>query len=283
MKWFIATVICFRVFLCASAHAETYGSIAYFAWSQNEIAVAADSRQSYSSSYSDTSCKIATFGNKLVFAATGRSSPGLDPSWDAYAVTSKDYERIAGKSTPDHFATRLADAWGKDVKAEFQSLGIGALSGLEDDIIISGLFADFEKDGTLLVAVASVTYQILPTKQAIVKNLTKVIPTTNPKQNGYFLGHSEIINKIGNPQTPEQVEWGKEYRSTAVEWSDKFGRDDTLGGVIGYVDVTIRHLPKIKMDSQGVPFSVVGPPIAALRLIRGKGIEWIAKGKCTPK
>lgn len=281
MRRFIVAVISAEMFLSAIARPQTDGSIAFVVWTQDEIAVAADSRQNHGTSYSDTGCKIATFGNKLMFVATGRSSAALDPSWDAYAVAPKEYRRITGKGATNRLASRVADAWGERVQIEFQRLGSRALGGLDDNFIITGLFSDFEKDGSLLIAVSEVTYELLPSKRVKVSSHTKLIPTSSPEANAFHLGHSEIIDAINNPRTPQEAEWQRQYRAVAIEWSDKLGRDDAVGEVIGYVDATIQHLPKNRRNSEGVPFSVVGYPVASIRMKRGKGVEWIARGKCS--
>jgi hypothetical protein len=274
MKSVVAVIFCLGISLSAIAQTESSGTIVYVSWSQNEIAIAADSRQSGAHSYWDTGCKIAAFGNKLIFAMTGRSSPGVDPSWDAYAVASKQFDRITRERTADHLANRLADAWGEDVKAEFERLGDMALGGLDDNHVAIGIFADFEQDGTLLIVVSDVTYEkrLVHSKISV---QTEIIPPNSG--NGYFLGHAEVVSEINAANTPHGIEWHNELRDRVRAKADEVAEE-----AIGFVDLTIQNLPKTKTDIDGIPFSVVGPPIAAVRLVRGKGIDWVAKGKCIP-
>lgn len=280
----VRPIIVVGIFCCAwlssTVTAQKTGSVAMAVWSQDEVAVAADSRVSRSQSYLDSSCKVATFDNKLVFVATGRSSPGADPSWDAYAVGSKEFKKISSKGATDHIALKLADVWGEDARVEFQRLGSKGVGGLDNDLILTGLFTDFEKDGTLLIAMSEVSFEIIQTKRIKVIAHTKLIPTSKSDSDSVFLGHSEIVNAVNNPQAPEEMKWRTEFVPTALRWSGEHA-DDVMGKAAAYVELTIEHLPKTKKDAKGVPFSVVGFPVAAVRLIRGKNVDWIARGRCT--
>lgn len=77
MKLVIVLVVCsIGVNLSATTEAGTDGSIAVAYWAQDEMVIAADSRGTIGNSYHDTECKVSALGNKLIFAATGRSSLG---------------------------------------------------------------------------------------------------------------------------------------------------------------------------------------------------------------
>lgn len=268
MKSFFA-LISFICFLSAIAQAQSDGTIIYARWSQNKIVIAADSRQAGSSSYSDTGCKISAFGNKLIFAASGRSKPAGEVFWNTYTVAANDFYRITNEGTADHLAQRVADAWGRDVKIKFERLGNDALSGAEDNTVALGFFADFEKDGTLLMAVSAVTYE----ENFIHPNISAKTDIIRPSDgNGYFMGRGAIVSEIQAAKTPRGIKWSKEI-------ANKAGIEEQA---IAYVDLTIKNLPDTKTDSSGKKFSVVGPPIAVAQLVRRKGIDWIAKGKCAP-
>jgi hypothetical protein len=189
MKWLITLAVCsIGMNLSASTESGTDGTIVIANWTQKEIVFAADSRGTNGNSYHDTECKVAALGNKLIFAPTGRSRTTADRSWDVDTLAEVQFRALTKKRTPDRIAQKLAAMWGESVKKEFDSLPVEALSGIDDGHIAVGLFADFEKDGTLLIYVS---------------------------------------------------------------------------------------------DVNGVLFSPVGPPVATVRLIRGKGIDWVLPGACS--
>src|SRR5277367_3510248 len=68
--WAIWCVLVFS--LNAFGQMETDGTIIVFDGSEKEFVIAADGRTSSSNSYSDSNCKISTFGNKVIFTAQGR-------------------------------------------------------------------------------------------------------------------------------------------------------------------------------------------------------------------
>jgi hypothetical protein len=271
MKTIIVSLLCAGLCLCAIAQIESGGSVAYAGWSEDEIVIAADSRESGSNSYSDTSCKISAFGNKLIFAATGRYRPPHEPFWNVHAVASNNFFWITRKNTTDHLAKRLADIWGQYVKVEFQRRGTSALAGLEDNHVAVGIFADFEEDGTLLIVVSDVTYEknfIYPK----ISTLTSVIPID---KQAYVMGHRDIVDETSAAKTPNGIKWLNELHARMQTATDQIA-----GEAIGLVNLTIDNLPKGNIGIGGTPFSVVGPPVAAVRLMRGKEVEWIARGKC---
>lgn len=268
-KRIVIALFVVATFLRASAQIETHGSIAYADWSQNEIVIAADSRQMSGESYSDTGCKVATLGTKLIFAATGRGRVG---TFDIYALAPKLLPSIPHKGASKELARKMADAWGKQVKDEFQRVGDIAVEGLDPGYVSTGLFADFETDGSLLVAVAKITFD---RKQGGIEvfSHTKIVPTS--PATSYTLGHNEILNELAARATPRGIAWWNTLKSKVGA-----SKDPVAGEAIGVVDLTITNLEKTKLDGNLVRFSEVGPPVAAVRLIRGKSTEWVTKGKC---
>lgn len=259
-------------FLRATAQTETHGSISLADWSQDEIVIAADSRQVKGNTYTDTGCKVATLGNKLIFTATGRSQLGVDPTWNAYTLAPKLLPRTSRKGASKQLAVKMADAWGTQVKDEFQRFGSIALFGLNPSYVTTGLFADFETDGSLVIAVAKITYEI---KAGQLKVSSQTTVVSGDSANSYLLGHNEILSEMAAGITPRALAWHRALKSR-VEAS----KDQVAEEAIGAVELTILNLEKTKTDIKGVPFSEVGLPVAAVRLIRGKSAEWVAKGKC---
>ena len=274
MKRLIACALFYLgITISAAAQTESAGSFAVAEWSKNEIVIAADSREIHGNTYCDCSCKISAFGNKVIFTATGRTTPGLDRQWNAYALAAKQFQTLTAKGTPERVAQRLASVWGESVKQEFERLGDGALTGLDNNYISSGLFADFEKDGTLLIVIAQITYERRPAGTKI-SALTKLVDLS---LGNYSLGHADVINQLNATKTKETSEWMDQLQRKV-----RGSKDEVAAEAIGVVDLTIEHLSKDMFDSNGSRFSVVGPPTAAVRLIRGKGVEWVQRGKCNP-
>jgi hypothetical protein len=271
------TLVAFLLCACplsAIAQQDSSGSIGIASWSDDEITIAADSRQTTGNRYSDTSCKISAFGNKLVFVATGRSKIGIDPTWDGYAASGVQYCRLASKGTTNRLAYALATMWGEDVKKEFERYGTLAIAGLDDQHVMTGFFADFERDGTLLMVVEEVTYEILP--QGIVIKAHSTIYPTSPGHISY-LGHPAVVIEEQAGKTLQAIAW-----QDAIHARKRVAKDPVAEEAISLVELTIANLPKDKVDANGIPFSVVGKPVAALRLTRSNGVEWLAQGKCSP-
>jgi hypothetical protein len=263
--------------LCPLMAVAQDGSVVVASWYQDEIAIAADSRGSGPHSYSDTSCKIAAFGNKLIFGAAGRSKPPDESTsfWDIYTAAFNHFVWITREGATDHLAERVASAWGEDVKIKFELAGLSSIQGLDEDGIASGIFADFEKDGTLLIVVTSVDFKESFVYPRITVNTVPLHPGDG---DAFFVGKGEVITETNAAKTPRGSEWFKELHRR----SDGPNTDRATEEAIAFVDLTIRNLPKMRTDFDGVPFSVVGPPISAVRLVRGKGTRWIAKGICQP-
>jgi hypothetical protein len=265
--------------LNAIGQVESDGTIVVAKWTPETIVVAADSRESRRSSYSDTNCKIAAFGNKLVFSASGRRSTRNRMTkavlWDSFAVARQQYIRLTRKGTPDQLAMALASGWGEAVKKELEKIGGMAIDGLEDYIISNGIFADFDKDGTLSIAVEQVTYEIVDGKINIILSTDRVDST---KWSSYFLGHGEIVKEVTAGQTLRAIQWQNETNKLLEAADDK-----TSAFAIKMVELTIDNFPKTKKDDRGIPFSIMGRPIAVVQLTRGKGVTWIKPGKCVTR
>jgi hypothetical protein len=279
MKWFVFAVICsVGMRLSATTELGIDGSVAIAYWSQNEIVFAADSRGTVGNSYHDTECKVRAFGDKLIFTATGRSSSGFDPGWDMYTLAEAQFRALTRKSTPDRIAEKLATAWGEGVKEEFDRLGIDALGGLKNQFIATGFFADFENDGTLLIYVSEVTFNIIPPSRLIITANPPRLDPLSSSQGIHQMGEEgipEIIGELQAESTPRGKKWRDDIRSAVRQSNDPIATN-----AMGIVRAVIDGLPKTETDARGARFSKVGPPVAAVRLIKGKGIDWVAKGAC---
>lgn len=274
MKWRL--VILVGLVLCLPINAQMQaGTIVYVQWSQDEIVLAADSRFVRGDSYSDTSCKIGVVGSDIVFGGSGkqgRVGPDGVLEWTGSAVAGQEFLRLSkeGASYPPTLKS-LAEAWGRAMKIELEKGGPAIFVGLgKDRIIASGFFARFD-NGTLSTMVEDVSAE--PSANGNYKIvLSNKVPD---KTAAFFMGHNEIIQELVAHQTEEARQWLFDLRKAMEAASDPLA-----AGTIEVVQLTIDHLPKTLFDKNGIPFSVVGPPVAAVRLRRNNSVEWIQKGKC---
>ncbi len=278
MKLVIVLVVCsIGVNLSATTEAGTDGSIAVAYWAQDEMVIAADSRGTIGNSYHDTECKVSALGNKLIFAATGRSSLGQDPGWDTYTLAKNIFRTLDAEGTTEGLASSLATVWGEEVKEEFEEIGDSALVGINDNYITTGIFGDFESN-TLKVFMSEVTYKIGPDGHA---NITANVTPAEWKLPGgggnRFIGEGGMWSVLGEMQsakTSRGEKWNKAFLESARA-DDKLVAEATT-----MVRIVIEGSPPTRTDKNGVKFSTVGFPIAVVRLRRNKGTDWVAKGAC---
>ena len=277
MKGLVLTVICsIGMNLSAVAESITDGSVAVAAWSQKEVVIAADSRGTIGNSYHDTECKVRAIGDKLIFAETGRSRLGMDHGWDFYTLAENQFDSLVRNGASDRLAEKLAIVWGEGVKKEFERIGIESVDGIDTGYIATGMFADFENNGELLIYISEVTFKIIPPANLVV--IANPPHLDDHSQGKYYSGEvgvADIIHELEADKTPQGKKWADEYWDLVGK-----SRDKIVAHAIGTVKVVIDGLPKTGIGPNGVPFSKVGTPIAAARLIRGKGIDWPSKGMC---
>jgi hypothetical protein len=167
---------------------------------------------------------------------------------------------------------KLAEAWGKAVKIDLENSGPLFLAGLDNPHIAGGFFAEFESSGALLIAAVDITDEISGNGQHTIGVSTQNVSSPTGRR---FLGHGDIINELYAQQTYRAIQWRSDIKQAA------YGNLDPLAvEAIEKVELTIDNLPKTLTDANGGQFSVVGPPVAAIRLSRGKSAEWIRHGKC---
>src|ERR1035437_1107224 len=213
MKWLVLTVICsIWMNLNAIADAGTDGSIVVVAWSQKEVVIAADSRGTIGNSYHDTECKVRALGDNLIFAATGRSRLGMDPGWDIYALAENQFDSLVRKGTSDRLAEKLATVWGEGVKKEFERIGVESVDGIDTGYIATGMFADFEKNGELLIYISEVTFKIVPPANLVViANPPHLDERSQGKYYSGEVGVADSTHEFEADKTRQGEKWADEY------------------------------------------------------------------------
>lgn len=252
------------------------GSIVYAAWTHDEFVLAGDSRVTTpdspnSYSYSDSACKISALGGKVLFAATGITSQV--GGWNGHIIANREFMRLNRLGTPDDQLTlKLAEAWGRAVKMELEGMGTMAFWGLKDRYITGAVFAEFEVAGELSIAKVEIKYEASSKGQ---RTIIASAENERYERRAIVLGEGEIITEWADRKTKRALEWRGDINREAFQSSDP-----SMAVAIKLIALTIDNLPKDRTDANGKQFSEVGPPVAAVRLSRGKSIEWVRQGKC---
>ena len=279
-----AIVLPLLIGLDATGQVGANGTIIVIYSSQNEIVFAADSRVAFGDSYSDKDCKIRALGGKALFAASGRGGQRNKIthvySWDANTFARNAFVGIVKKGASQHIADQLASAWGIAMKRQLEQ-DIAADRSLafanteNDGTIALGAFADFEKDGTFLIVVERLVYEVATNGAIAVKAFVDY--KTTSQSSPYYMGKGEIAREAYAHQTPRSKEWQRDF-----DMGSRFSADPVVFATKYFVSLTIDNYPAMRTDSKGTPFSIVGGPIAVARLTT-KGVEWIEKGNCPQK
>jgi hypothetical protein len=282
MKWFIAIVILLGLSkLNAFGQIWADGTIIVINTSQKEIVFAGDSRTAFSDSYSDKECKIHAFGNKVLFAASGRTGQRNKVthaySWDANAFARNAFVAAVKNGTSEHVAEQLASSWGtvmkKQLEQDITANRSLALSDTEKDGTMAvGAFADCEKDGSFLFVVEKLAYSMSQDGGIAVKAFLDH-KATGP-EGPYFIGKGEIIREV-DAGTPRSKEWKRD-----IDMGMGFSPDPTLFLAKALVQLTIDNYPPTRVDAAGKPFSVVGGKVAIAKLTPN-GFNWEAPGNCS--
>lgn len=285
MKWTIVNIfLILTLGLNGTGQIQTNGTVIVITSFQSEIVFAADSRIASDSSYSDDDCKISVFGNRVIFAASGRGGVRNVIThtyiWNAHTLAKNEFRHLTRNSTPQLLAEKLASAWGLAIKKELEE-DIArnkeyALLHVEDDQVLAlGAFAAFEKDGTFLIAVERITYEI-NSNGAVVVKASMAQRVTSPG-GPIYLGKGEIIRECFAGQTPRSREWKRD-----MQMGIDFSADPTVFTAKKLVQLTIENYPRTRADGKGGQFSIVGGPIAITRLTQ-KGVDWVDKACCARK
>ena len=262
--------------LGASAQVQS-GSVVAITSSKDEIVIAADSRRLIGDSYTDSACKIAALGNKLIFAAVGDT--GFGPSgaieWDAQTVARNEFARLETEHTAHDWTLDLAKAWGNAAKTKVQELLTKYGKDVFDQKSIMGaVFAGIDKNGEVSLVGSAVDYQA--TEQGGLLATSRFYPIAPGKI--LVLGENEIADELFNASTVSGAELRQEAAEDAKD--SKNSKDSTVLMAIEVVKLTIEHHSgKI---NNGRLEHTVGGPIDAVVLSHSTGIRWIQRKNICP-
>ncbi|MGO9270797.1 MAG: hypothetical protein ACLQOO_11185 [Terriglobia bacterium] len=265
------------LFLLVSLHAIAQveaGTLVVLNSSQDEIAVAADSRTHNATTYIDNRCKISALGNELIFAASGKTGygplGGANLVWDSHAIAHDKFRMIAHNKRTQNLPLRLATSWGRKVKRQLQLDLIHdrdeTLSGVVGDTLTSALFAGFNAKGISIIT-GKITYRFTPKGKPIT---TFTITNEFERPRAVFIGDTGIADEFSASTTTRAVQWRQEASIQAAK-----AQDAVALFAIKIVDLSIEYSPGMIIDGKIIPS--IGGPVDALRLVRGHGIEWIQR------
>jgi hypothetical protein len=234
---------------CGSAWSQQgTGTIATFRLTPERAIVAADSRtvlHGCSSGVNDNVCKVATFDNKLVFAASGYSGRfkcGSDSAWNVRDITKKFY-RQEGVPALDPFVT----AWARmmaNVLSEDSKISPPVSHG---GIILGAVFILVDARGQ--VKADSVRFS--PSSDGDIHvDIGHVIPNGGDN----MMGQGAVILEFNAGQTERSKQWHRQI--------DKLDPDQRV--------VALAKLTE-QFDSSGM----VGGPIDSILLTKS-GVRWLS-------
>jgi hypothetical protein len=260
--------------LNAAAQVES-GTLIVLNASQDEIAVAADSRSYSAAGQFDDRCKITTLGDKFIFAASGNTAYGPNggrPYWDVHAIAKNIFADLSNEATIKSVPIDLATKWGREVKRQIEIYlkrdgPSGILEGTENSTVTSAVIAGFVDDHPLIVTV-SVNYQTVGDGQI---SINWSIRNIFEKPNAVMLGRENIANELFSGQTQRAIEWREALKTHTG--------DPMATPAIEAIRFSIANYPLVSIHGQMRP--PLGGPIDALRIARHGGIEWIQrKAEC---
>lgn len=124
--------LCFWIFCIAQTACSQIatGTIVVFALIPDKAVIAADSRGGFvkGGPADDTYCKIAAFGNQVIFAVAGSAlylSSGVNdpiPSWSAIGVAKNVHKAGSHAVRASSKINTIADAWAKEMQANWTNL-----------------------------------------------------------------------------------------------------------------------------------------------------------------
>jgi len=282
-KLFLFFVVC----MAANAQDVKSGTIIVVSKSKAKVIIAADSRVTTAQGLPiDDYCKITRLNSKLAFAAAGsiEDHSGFLPQ-DLWFKASEVAREVDQTFKPDIGLPNQSTVWQKAknwglVLSDRLRRGILLNSNHANDLLshqkptlgaifIQGIFAGVEKNGNLSVAVATVQY--------------------DPPRKGWTTPIAQPLIEAGDP--PDKFTWIDPYGVTQIAWnyihrSDSDFSKEIKTAQLGPIDQFDENIPiklvqrTITEDTTPELQKVVGGKIDAVRLLAGKGVEWITPQRC---
>jgi len=274
MKYFFFVLV-----FCSTAWPQTKtGSVAVYFSSQNQIAMAADSRAVFNDKrgHDDTDCKIRAFGSEFFVVITGFASHGKDafaPSWSGYKDARNAWltaTHLKGGLSARRLVDTVAEEWATAMETENHLKTPAAIDAIRltefggGSVVVSAFFGATDKDGELVAATTDISVDLpLFDKRHEVKlsHVTKDVPLGNMG----VLGFPEIVTEF-HFQTTDRA------RKLMSRYLRKISRltpeAQNAAQAAKLVELSIELHPRKEF---------LAKPVDELQLVRGKGINWLAR------
>lgn len=279
MKSFLTLLLIAASGSLAMAQAEG-GSVLVFAYSPDEIAMAADSRVTNvnTGAYRDNYCKLSAPGGKILFGTTGlvESVGGFDSIGLFHRIVS-EMNGSYKEGFVEQVAFRWADAMDQNyahMPAKLANQFIRENSG--NRALDCTMFAGVEPSGNLSLVRARLFYgRASNGSPATVRYKIEVIPLESPAP-GYLniggCGAIDVLRQFTPPKTPAN-------QAEVTQWKLLTG-DIKAQIATRLVNLTIaREKPERVNGHEVVP---VGGPVDAAEIRRGGKVDWIARKQSCP-
>jgi hypothetical protein len=246
-----------------------HGSVGIVHLTKNEISMAADSRGvGGPAKISDVMCKVAAFGDDLIFVTTGTvtflDSPGFK-GWSNVEEARAVHREIASRySGVKGHVQEVAEQWGRNISANFNRIGrssakeFRALVSKEGDFTVA-MFGGQAATGELVLFSA----QIIPESPSSLSSKSIVDQMVCPYDNFCAVGSSKILIEFTAAKSErsktEKATWKprRDYAPGSLEY--------TMFRTIRMVELTIKYRTGIE----------VGGPIDAVQFRRRDDAEHI--------
>jgi hypothetical protein len=190
-----------------------FGTLVAVYATNDEVAVAADSRAILGGREVDNTCKIAVLGKKLIIALAGKKGYMLTADkwdWDTTAIAHATFQEMpAVEQAGGQFARKFSMAWGSAVSAQFtRDLQIRRKETLEflpNNVLANGLVIGREPSGSLAIYTIRFTYT---SKGEHFVATYEVGPRLTPVT--LALGTADIFNEVVFDQSERGRKWHRE-------------------------------------------------------------------------
>jgi len=274
---------CFVLFLNAAFAQVQSGTTVVINKLDDKIMVAADSRGfNENGPPDDCECKIAALGKYTIYAAAGNVNYTtlLGDEWSSWKSSDDAREAyrslISQEGKPD-FVNLVAEEWDRRLVHHWSLVykrkpkDVVKYSRI-DGILVRGFFGGTDPSGTKLVALfTNITFD--PNR---FQPVAATEPAENESGNFWTMGLSEVVYEFFIPQSDrarlERTDRRKMLGSNPL--------DADIWEIAWLVQLQITyHIPEGGLTA----ISEVGGSVDALKLQKGKGVQWFRrKSNCPP-
>lgn len=248
---------CLNDFLGALSGQLVTGSLVVLNSADDYIVVSADSKSVSQKGASYDRCKIVALDNRLVYAATGYTSPAdasqIGGTWDASALAKQAYRSLA-KNPRHELIPKLAEALGASLASRLnQSVEAHPQEGWPP-LLVTALLAGFDENGKRII----IQVDARRTGERHVAYTARLLPDD---VHAVLTGETVIAQEYTAGRTLRSQSWQKWM---AFENAGLGVNEQLIQGAEKIVALTEQYDP-----------TLVGGPIDTVLISREAGATWI--------